>query len=79
MLKSLSTSLIARGTLAMIIGVMALAWPRPTALILVLIVRVAAARRIAGGRERDRRGTTLAGRVRRATVRTMRVRRGATR
>ena len=41
--------------------------------------RVAAVRLIAGGRERDRRGRTLAGTVGRATVRTMRVRRGLTR
>ena len=40
MLKSLSTSLIARGILAVIIGIIALAWPGPTALILVLIVGV---------------------------------------
>ena len=40
MLKSLSTSLIARGILAVIIGIIALAWPGPTALVLVLIVGV---------------------------------------
>ena len=40
MFKSLSTSLIARGILAMIIGIIALAWPGPTALVLVLIVGV---------------------------------------
>src|SRR5271165_3354633 len=38
--------------------------------------RIAAARLIAGGRERDSRGRTLAGTARRATVRTMRGRRG---
>ena len=40
MLKSLSTSLIARGILAVIIGIIALAWPGPSALVLVLIVGV---------------------------------------
>src|ERR1019366_640258 len=40
MLKSLSTSLIVRGILAVIVGVIALAWPGPTALVLVLIVGV---------------------------------------
>jgi uncharacterized membrane protein HdeD (DUF308 family) len=39
MLKSLSTSLTARGILA---GIIALAWPGPTALVLVLIVGVRA-------------------------------------
>ena len=40
MFKSLSTSVIARGILAVIIGIIALAWPGPTALVLVLIVGV---------------------------------------
>jgi len=40
MFKSLSTSLTARGILAVIIGIIALAWPGPTALVLVLIVGV---------------------------------------
>ena len=40
MFKSLSTSLIARGILALAVGVIALAWPGPTALVLVLIVGV---------------------------------------
>src|SRR5690349_20966956 len=40
MFKSLSTSLITRGILAVIIGIIALAWPGPTALVLVLIVGV---------------------------------------
>jgi uncharacterized membrane protein HdeD (DUF308 family) len=40
MFKSLSTSLIARGILAVIVGIIALAWPGPTALVLVLIVGV---------------------------------------
>jgi hypothetical protein len=38
MFKSLSTSLIARGILFLAAGVTALAWPGPTALVLVLIV-----------------------------------------
>jgi uncharacterized membrane protein HdeD (DUF308 family) len=38
MLKSLSTSLILRGILALTVGTMALAWPGPTVLVLVLIV-----------------------------------------
>ena len=38
MFKSLSTSLIVRGILALAVGVIALAWPGPTALVLVLIV-----------------------------------------
>jgi uncharacterized membrane protein HdeD (DUF308 family) len=40
MFKSLSTSLIVRGILALAVGVIALAWPAPTALVLVLIVGV---------------------------------------
>ena len=47
-------------------------WPHATS-------APAAVRLIAGRRERGRRGRTLAGRARRATVRTMRVRRGPTR
>ena len=42
MFKSLSTSLIARGILALAVGGIALAWPGPTALVLVLIVGVGA-------------------------------------
>jgi uncharacterized membrane protein HdeD (DUF308 family) len=38
MLKSRSTSLILRGILAFAVGIIALAWPGPTALVLVLIV-----------------------------------------
>ena len=38
MFKSLSTSLILRGIAAIAVGIMALAWPGPTALVLVLIV-----------------------------------------
>ena len=40
MFKSLSTSLIAHGILAVVVGIIALAWPGPTALVLVLIVGV---------------------------------------
>ena len=40
MLKSLSTSLIARGILAVIIGVIALAWPSVTVLALVILFAV---------------------------------------
>jgi uncharacterized membrane protein HdeD (DUF308 family) len=40
MLESLSTSLIARSIAALAVGVIALAWPGPTALVLVLIVGV---------------------------------------
>ncbi len=40
MLKSLSTSLIARGTLAVIIGIIALAWPSVTVLALVILFAV---------------------------------------
>jgi len=40
MLKSLSTSLIARGILAVIIGVIALAWPTVTVLALVILLAV---------------------------------------
>jgi len=40
MFESLSTSLIGRGILALAAGVIALAWPGPTALVLVLIVGV---------------------------------------
>ena len=36
MLKSLSTSLIVRGVLALAVGIIALAWPGPTALVLVV-------------------------------------------
>ena len=52
MLTSLSTSLIARGILAVAVGIIALAWPGVT---------------------------VLAGRSRRAAVRTISVRRGPTR
>ena len=38
MFKSLSTSLIVRGVLALAVGAVALAWPGPTALVLVIIV-----------------------------------------
>ena len=40
MLKSLSTSLIARGLLAVIIGIIALAWPSVTVLALVILFAV---------------------------------------
>ena len=40
MFKSVSMSLIARGILALAVGIIALAWPGPTALVLVLIVAV---------------------------------------
>ena len=40
MLKSLSTSLIARGILAVIIGIVALAWPSVTVLALVILFAV---------------------------------------
>ena len=40
MFKSLSTSLIARGILAVIIGVIALAWPSVTVLALVILFAV---------------------------------------
>ena len=40
MFKSLTASLIVRGILAVIAGIIALAWPAPTALVLVLIVGV---------------------------------------
>jgi uncharacterized membrane protein HdeD (DUF308 family) len=40
MLKSLSTSLIARGILAIAVGVLALAWPRITVLALVILFAV---------------------------------------
>src|SRR5208283_5259319 len=40
MFKSLSTSLIARGILAVIIGIIALAWPKVTVLALVILFAV---------------------------------------
>ena len=40
MFKSLSTSLIARGILAVIIGIIALAWPSVTVLALVILFAV---------------------------------------
>jgi len=40
MFKSTSTSLILLGVLAIIAGIVALAWPGPTALVLVLIVGI---------------------------------------
>ena len=40
MLKSLSTSLIARGILAVIIGIIALAWPSVTVLALVIVFAI---------------------------------------
>ena len=40
MLKSLSTSLIARGVLALAIGIIALAWPQVTVLALVILFAV---------------------------------------
>jgi uncharacterized membrane protein HdeD (DUF308 family) len=40
MLKSLSTSLIARGVLAMIIGIIALAWPSVSVLALVIVFAI---------------------------------------
>ncbi len=52
MFKSLSTSLIARGILAVIIGVIALAWPSVTVLALVIVFAVYAF--IAAGMEAAR-------------------------
>ncbi len=52
MLKSLSTSLIARGILAVIIGVIALAWPSVTVLALVILFAVYAF--VASGMEAGR-------------------------
>jgi uncharacterized membrane protein HdeD (DUF308 family) len=52
MFKSLSTSLIARGILAVIIGIIALAWPGVTVLALVLLFAVYAF--IASGMEAAR-------------------------
>ena len=40
MLKSLSTSLIVRGVLALAVGIMALAWPKVTVLALVILFAV---------------------------------------
>ena len=40
MLKSLSTSLIARGILAVVVGIIALAWPKVTVLALVILFAV---------------------------------------
>jgi uncharacterized membrane protein HdeD (DUF308 family) len=40
MLKSLSTSLIVRGILAVIVGIIALAWPGVTVLALVILFAV---------------------------------------
>ncbi len=40
MLKSLSTSLITRGVLALVVGIMALAWPQVTVLALVIVFAV---------------------------------------
>ena len=40
MLKSLSTSLIARGILALVVGIIALAWPSVTVLALVILFAV---------------------------------------
>ena len=40
MFKSLSTSLIARGILAVIVGIIALAWPSVTVLALVILFAV---------------------------------------
>src|ERR1700741_5270625 len=40
MLKSLSTSLIARGVLALAVGIIALAWPQVTVLALVILFAV---------------------------------------
>ena len=40
MLKSLSTSLIVRGILAVIVGIIALAWPSVTVLALVILFAV---------------------------------------
>jgi uncharacterized membrane protein HdeD (DUF308 family) len=40
MFKSWSTSLILRGVLAVIVGIVAVAWPGPTALVLVVIVAI---------------------------------------
>ena len=40
MLKSLSTSLIARGILAVIVGIIALAWPSVTVLALVILFAI---------------------------------------
>jgi uncharacterized membrane protein HdeD (DUF308 family) len=40
MFKSLSTSLIARGVLAVVVGIVALAWPSVTVLALVILFAV---------------------------------------
>jgi uncharacterized membrane protein HdeD (DUF308 family) len=40
MLKSLSTSLITRGILAVVVGIIALAWPSVTVLALVILFAV---------------------------------------
>ena len=40
MFKSLSTSLIARGILAVVVGIIALAWPSVTVLALVIVFAV---------------------------------------
>ena len=40
MLKSLSTSLIMRGVLALAVGIIALAWPQVTVLALVILFAV---------------------------------------
>ena len=40
MLKSVSTSLIVRGVLALIVGIIALAWPNVTILALVILFAV---------------------------------------
>jgi uncharacterized membrane protein HdeD (DUF308 family) len=62
MFKSLSTSLIARGILALVVGVLALAWPRVTILALVILFAVYAF--IAAGLEAMRAfGSTHAGPV----------------
>jgi uncharacterized membrane protein HdeD (DUF308 family) len=62
MLKSLSTSLIVRGILALAVGIMALAWPGVTVLALVILFAVYAF--IAAGLEATRAfGSTQAGPV----------------
>src|SRR5262252_8829299 len=40
MFKSTSTSLILLGVLGVVVGIIALAWPKPTALVLVLVVAI---------------------------------------
>ena len=63
MFKSLSTSLIARGILAVIIGIIALAWPSVTVLALVIVFAVYAFIAAGAGRAgvRQRRARPVIG------------------